>query len=96
MKLEQFWGRSVKEQAQKIFKSGRRIPASENHITSLVVTLNSRGEIVDVTVNSTSGIKELDDAAVGSFNEAGPFPNPPKGMLRNGFAKIEWGFVVNT
>jgi protein TonB len=94
-KLEQFWGRNIQEQAEKVFKQGRRIPASENHVTSLLIKLNSQGEIVNVKVRSTSGIKELDDAAVESFNQAGPFPNPPKEMLVNGLATIEWGFVVN-
>lgn len=96
MKLEQFWGKSVQEQADKIVRSGRRMPASANHITSLRIVLNDQGEIVKVKVNSTSGIKELDHAAIESFNQAGPFPNPPKGMVKNGVAVIEWGFVVNT
>jgi TonB family protein len=94
-KLEQFWGRNIQEQAEKVFKQGRRIPASDNHVTSLLIKLNSQGEIVNVKVKSTSGIKELDDAAIESFNQAGPFPNPPKEMLVNGLATIEWGFVVN-
>ena len=51
---------------------------------------------MDIVLKSTSGVKELDEAAVESFNQAGPFPNPPKGMLKNGKATIDWGFVVNT
>ena len=93
-KLEQFWGKSIQEKAANIFKSGRRIPASENLITSLQVTLNEKGEIVGVKILGASGIKELDDAALESFNQAGPFPNPPKDLLVNGKAVIEWGFVV--
>lgn len=95
-KLEQFWGVNIKEQADKIMKSGRSIASGENHITSLVIVLNDKGEITNVNIKSTSGIKELDDAAIDSFNQAGPFPNPPKEMLKNGQAVIEWGFVVNT
>jgi TonB family protein len=93
-KLEQYWGRNLREKAKTIYASGRRIPASENKITSLRITLDERGTIVDVHVKSTSGVKELDDAAIEAFNEAGPFPNPPKGMMVNGRAQIEWGFVV--
>jgi outer membrane biosynthesis protein TonB len=44
----------------------------------------------------TSGIKELDDAAIESFNDAGPFPNPPKGLVVDGKVTIEWGFVVKS
>lgn len=96
-KLEQFWGNNIQEEAQKIFKQGRSIASDSNLITGLTIKINAKGEIVDIILKSTSGIKELDDAAVKSFNQAGPFPNPPKGMLKaDGKAIIEWGFVVNT
>lgn len=95
-KLEQFWGRSIQEKAETIVKAGRNVAADENLITALEVTLNDVGEITEVVIKDTSGVKELDDAAVESFNQAGPFPNPPKGMLHNGEVKIEWGFVVKT
>lgn len=96
-KLEQFWGLNIQEQAEKIFKQGRSIASETNLITSLSIKLNESGQIVDIAIKGASGIKELDDAAIESFNQAGPFPNPPKGMLgRDGKAVIEWGFVVNT
>lgn len=95
-KLEQYWGRSIQEKAAVLFKSGRRLPASDNLITSLQITLNAKGEIVGVKILGTSGVRELDDAAIESFNQAGPFPNPPKDLLVNGKAVIEWGFVVKS
>jgi TonB family protein len=95
-KLEQFWGRTLKEKAEALYKSGRRLPASDMYTTSLVITMNKAGEIVRVVVKSSSGVRELDDAATESFNEAGPFPNPPQGLLVNGHATIEWGFVVKS
>jgi protein TonB len=95
-KLEQFWGKSIQEKAEVLFRSGRRLPASENLITNLQVTLNERGEIVGVKILGASGVKELDDAAIESFNQAGPFPNPPKELLVNGRATIDWGFVIKS
>ncbi len=95
-KLEQFWGKSIHEKSLALFKSGRRMPANQDLITSLQVTLNEKGEIIGVKILGASGVKELDDAAVESFNEAGPFPNPPKDLLVNGKAVIEWGFVVKS
>ena len=92
-KLEQHWGNSLREKAKYLYRRGRTI-SNEVKITSLQVTLDSNGNIVRVHLKSTSGIKELDDAARESFNRAGPFPNPPKGMMKNGEATIEWGFVV--
>lgn len=95
-KLEQFWGRSIQEKAHAVFRQGRRLPASQDLITSLQITLNEQGQIIAVKILGTSGVKELDDAAIESFNQAGPFPNPPKDLLVNGKAVIEWGFVVKS
>lgn len=95
-KLEQFWGKSIQEKAEALFKAGRRLPASESLTTSLQVTLNAKGEIIGVKILGASGVRELDDAAIESFNQAGPFPNPPQDLLVNGKATIEWGFVVKS
>ncbi len=93
-KLEQYWGNSIQKKARALWKSGRRMPASENRITSLEVTIDRKGRVVRVNVKGSSGVRELDEAAIESFNKAGPFPNPPKGMVKNGHARIQWGFVV--
>lgn len=95
-KLEQFWGKSLKEKTDALYKAGRRLPASDQYTTGLVITMNESGEIIKVHVKNPSGVRELDDAAIESFNSAGPFPNPPKGLLVNGRAVIEWGFVVKS
>ncbi|HLE10174.1 MAG: hypothetical protein A2504_05285 [Bdellovibrionales bacterium RIFOXYD12_FULL_39_22] len=94
IQLEQYWGATLKEKARNIVNSGRKIASDDNKITALEITLNDRGDIVRIFIKSTSGIQEFDDAAVESFSKAGPFPNPPKEMLRNGEAILEWGFVV--
>jgi TonB family protein len=93
-RLEQHWGATLREKVTGLYRRGGRIPASENRVTSLRITIDDRGQIQKVFIKSTSGVTELDDAAVESFNKAGPFPNPPAGMLTNGYAEIEWGFVV--
>lgn len=95
-KLEQFWNRSIHEKAEFLTKSGRAVAMSDDYITSLRVTLDAKGRITEIKVVDASGVKELDDAAVESFNKAGPFPNPPKGLLSNGKVILEWGFVVKT
>jgi TonB family protein len=95
-KLEQYWGSTIQSKAKNLYKTGRRLPASENLITAIAVTLDDKGNIVDIKIEGTSGIRELDQAAIESFNKAGPFPNPPKGMLIGGRAVIQWGFVVKS
>ena len=95
-KLEQYWGSNIHAQARKLYKAGRRMPASDNLITAVTVVLSEKGQIIDIKIEGSSGIRELDQAAVESFNKAGPFPNPPKGLLIGGRAIISWGFVVKS
>lgn len=95
-KLEQFWGRTLYEKAEQMINAGRRIPGSEEMITALRIILDDKGEIIAIKILGSSGIKELDDAAIESFNEAGPFPNPPKDLVVNGKVILEWGFVVKS
>ncbi len=95
-KLEQFWGRFLHEKTEQLARRGRRISHSQEHMTSLQITLDHKGHIISLKVIGSSGVKELDDAAVDSFNQAGPFPNPPKDLLVNGRVTLEWGFVVKS
>ena len=95
-KLEQYWGMGLREKAQALFKSGRKLAMNETHITSVEVELDPFGKILNVSIKGTSGVKELDDAAVESFRKAGPFPNPPQGMLVKGRVVLSWGFVVKS
>jgi protein TonB len=92
--IEQHWGNSLREVAKTYFRTGRGLSSGSDKITSLTVVLDKKGKILKINVRGSSGIKELDDAAVNSFNKAGPFPNPPKELVKDGIARIEWGFVV--
>ena len=77
-----------------LHRQGKAHRLRRERVTALVVVIDHLGNIVRVRLKSTSGVKELDDAAVESFNKAEPFPNPPHEMLKQGHAEIEWGFVV--
>lgn len=94
--VEQHWSRILQSKVDEMYTRGSRVPASVDRMTNLVVTMNVRGQIIDVKIMTTSGISEFDEVAIESFNKAGPFPNPPKDLIKNGVAKIEWGFVVRT
>ena len=40
---------------------------------------------------------DLDEAAIRAFNRAGPFPNPPNGLLQEtGSVDIRWDFILRT
>lgn len=94
-KLEQFWGKSLEEKAKEMASKGRKMKFSDEIITALQITINKFGEIVQIRLKKSSGIKLLDDAAIESFNAAGPFLNPPKELVKRGFATFEWGFIVS-
>jgi TonB family protein len=95
-KLEQFWGMSLEEKAKKLFRTGRQIASDQDLITNLEITVDAQGEIVRIKVLGSSGYQELDEAAIESFNKAGPFPNPPTELVKTGSAVIKWGFVVKS
>lgn len=95
--LDQAWRPILRERIAWIYKKGRKLAADTEYVTRTLVTLNRDGEIVRVQVLDDSGAQELDAAALGALNSAGPFPNPPAGLLQ-GKTEIEirWDFLLKT
>jgi TonB family protein len=61
--------------------SGVRLSKPE-YTTSVNIVLDSSGALQSIDVTSESGSPELDDCLVRAFRVAGPFSNPPKGMIQ--------------
>jgi len=96
-RLDLAWTGSLRTQLQKLYKAGRQLATDMDHTTRIMVTLNKAGEVVRVQVLEESGTHDLDDAAIRAFNQAGPFPNPPKGIINaKGEIQIRWDFVLKT
>lgn len=93
-KLEYFWGQTLAQKIAELARKSGFFNNVDDYITGLNVTLNSKGEIIRIEVESSSGVSELDDAAFNAFSEAGPFSNPPRELLQNGKLLLRWGFVV--
>jgi TonB family protein len=55
---------------------------AKTRITEVRVSLSRRGELEKILVTTPSGVTELDDEAVRAFRSAGPFPNPPDGLIQ--------------
>jgi protein TonB len=90
-RLELQWNGLLKETLTKYYRSGRQLASDMEYSTKLLVILNPAGEIVRVKVMGESGSRELDDVAIKAFNKAGPFPNPPKGLVsRGGEVEVPW------
>ncbi len=55
----------------------------KTRVTEVRVSLSRRGEVQKVLVTAPSGVVALDEEAVRAFHAAGPFPNPPEGLVQN-------------
>ena len=94
--LRQYWKPSVETRLYKMWARGNSVNKDEM-VTSLMVLLDDKGKIQKISRVISSGFAELDEAAIESFQKAGPFPNPPKGILEDdGFVRIKWDFVLRT
>ena len=95
--LDQAWQPILRENIAHIFRLGRRLASNSNFVTRTLVTLNAKGEIVKVQLLEESGTNDLDQAAVDALNKAGPYPNPPKGLIdSDGKVEIRWDFILKT
>lgn len=95
--LSEYWEPKIKQKVLNMFKQGRRIASTEDHITKVQIVLDAKGILMKVQVLGASGVQDLDEVAVEAFRAAAPFPNPPKGIIESdGTVKIEWDFVVES
>jgi TonB family protein len=67
---------------------------SKTRTTEVRVSLSPRGDLVKILVVSPSGSNELDEEAVRAFRAAGPFPNPPEGLVqKDNLITFAFGFT---
>jgi protein TonB len=96
-KIGQYWEPTVREKVKIIYRQGRTIASAHDRVTQLLITLDKEGNLIRVEVLGHSGVVDLDDAAVGAFQSAAPFPHPPKGMVEgDGTVKIRWDFILES
>jgi TonB family protein len=66
----------------------------KTRVTEVRVSLSRRGEIAKILVTTPSGVVQLDDEAIRAFRAAGPFPNPPDGLVqRDNFITFAFSFA---
>jgi len=98
----QFFDR-VKSKVRENWSPGReyrrrdptgRLYGVADRYTLLRVTLNPSGDIERIGVVKKAGADFLDEEAWRAFRAAGPFPNPPKGLVgEDGRITFEFGFL---
>jgi TonB family protein len=91
--LYRVWDPILRKQVEKLTLMGREIPLTS--VTKATITIDSKGHILKVQLLQESGFVELDSAALLALNEAGPYPNPPQGLMdENGNAQLPWAFIL--
>jgi len=96
-RLDRAWVPILRSRLVRLYARGRQLASDMEHTTRVMVVLDPRGEIVRVEMMLESGTQELDDAAVSAFKSAGPFPNPPRGIVEaNGEVRIPWEFILRS
>ncbi len=94
--LRQHWSPNVQAKLMKLWQLGKVVNANE-FTTEVHVLLDRVGRVQKIAKVASCGNSELDMAAVEAFERAGPFPNPPHGMLDDdGFVRINWSFILTT
>ncbi len=95
-RLEREWKGLLRQALTKFVRQGRHLASEKEHVTRVLVVLGETGDVKRVQVLSPSGTEELDDVAVDAFRKAGPFPNPPKGLIRNGEVEVAWELKLHS
>lgn len=95
-RLDRAWQKSLHERLAKYFYRGRQLASETDYMTQLLVSLDTQGKITKVQIIGASGTTDLDEAATKAFNDAGPFPNPPTGLVEQGQVLVRWDFVLKT
>lgn len=94
--LRQQWKPRVERKMLSLWGRGKNIKEDEL-VTRVLVTLDDGGKVRKIARITSSGVMELDEAAIESFERAGPFPNPPKGIIeQDGLVRIRWDFILKT
>lgn len=95
--LDQTWVPILRAQLNQLYSAGRKLASKTDYTTQTMVTLNEKGEIIRVRILEESGAFDLDRAAIDALNRAGPYPNPPKGLIdEDGKIHLRWSFVLKT
>jgi TonB family protein len=66
-----------------------------DYTTAVDLVLDPEGNLIEVRVLQSSGIKEFDQIVDSSWRRIGKFPNPPKGLIKeDGYVHSGWNFTV--
>ena len=89
------WNKYVSDYIEK-HPDVKKNLGNKDYITEVEATLTDSGAFVRIAILKSSGISGIDDAPGRAFLDAGPFENPPKGMIESdGLVRMKWRFIVS-
>lgn len=92
-KLDYYWQSKIKSEILKKQAEGKW-NYYISKITKTRIILDDQGNLKRVVILSPSGEQELDSSALAAFQDASPFLNPPRALIKNGEVSIEWYFIL--
>jgi protein TonB len=95
-KLRQSWEPIIQDKVKGLVRKGRDIASNATTVTRLVITLDAQGGLSRVQVQTTSGLQDLDEAAIEALKVSAPFPNPPTDLIVDGYVLINWDFILES
>jgi protein TonB len=96
-RLEVAWNSRLRSAVESYTFGGRQLANNRDYVTGVILIMDRNGHVKNVKLIQGSGARDLDQAAVDAFNAAGPFPDPPQGLVdENGEIKIPWNFVLQS
>jgi TonB family protein len=88
------WTTDVQDVAQRRDPTGQTYSYKDRR-TVVEFTLDRKGDICDVKLQSSSGVEFLDRVAVEAFRKAERFPNPPPGLVgEQGIVTLPFAFTL--
>lgn len=86
---------SPNSRIKKYDPQGKQL-GQQDRMTSVSVTINERGDLLEIQVASSSGVTYLDDEAVKAFRDAAPFLHPPRQLFeKTSNFTFEFGFHLS-
>lgn len=94
-RLYPLWENNVESTMERLSPSVQKQLLNHNWITNLEVLIDPQGHYLESIVIQSSGIPEIDMAAINAFASAKFFPNPPKEMVKgDNKIHLNYAFVV--
>ncbi len=70
-------------------------PRAQRLVSEIEVLLSPEGELEEITLLRSSGLRQVDLAAVHAIHNSAPFKNPPEEMVKeDGYIRLSYQFVL--